>query len=100
MAEECEGQLGFVADPRESLVDDPGGLSDGVGAQVGELGSLQVAPDLFDRIEVVGIRREPFDHQPVTLALDEGLHGPAAVRREPVPDEGDLVAVEVSGGAR
>ena len=41
------------------------------GGVVGEFGPLQVAPHLFDRVEVVGIGREPFDHQPVALALDE-----------------------------
>ena len=96
MAKECESQLGLVADAAEPLVDDVGGLSDGVGAEVGELGSLQVAPYLFDRVEVVGVRRKSLDHQPVTLALDECLHGSAAVRRQSVPDEGDLVAVEMA----
>jgi hypothetical protein len=96
VTEEREGESGVVADAAEALVDDLGGLADGVRAQVGELGPFQVAPHLFDGVEVIGVGREAFDHQPVTLALDEPLHGPTAVGRQAVPDEGGFVAVEVA----
>jgi hypothetical protein len=65
-------------------------------AEIGEFGSFEIAPDLLDRIEVGGVGRKPLDHQPVALALEEGLHLVAPVRRESVPDQGDLVAVEVA----
>ena len=64
--------------------------------QIGKFAALEIAPDLFDRIEVGGITRKPLDHQPSSLSLEEGLHVSAAVRRESVPNEGDLVAVEVT----
>ena len=96
MTEEGEGQPGFAADAAEPLVDDFFGLADRVQAQVGQLAALQVAPDLFDRIEVGGVARQPFDHQPLPLLLDEGLHDPAAVGRKSVPDESDPVAVQVA----
>ena len=75
MAEERGGKSGLVADATESLIADLGGFTDGVRAQVGKLGSLEVAPDLLDRVEVIGVGRKAFDHQPVVLALGEGLHG-------------------------
>ena len=57
MTEECECQPGLVADATESLVDDLLGLVDGVEAEVGQFAAFQVAPDLFDRIEVGGVTR-------------------------------------------
>ncbi len=51
---------------------------------------------LFDRVEVGGVGRETFDDQPLALLLDEALHRPAAVGGKSVPDQGDLVAVEVA----
>ena len=93
MPQKREGECGVVADATERLVDDLLGLVDGVETEIGELAALQIAPDLFDRIEVGRIAREPFDHQPSSLVLEEGLHGSAAMRRKAVPDQGELVAV-------
>ena len=58
MAQECEGESGLVPDAAESLVDDVLGFLDGVQAEIGQLGALQVAPDLLDRVEVGGVGRE------------------------------------------
>ena len=38
-----------------------------------------------------GVGRESFNHQPVALALDEGLHVIAAVRGQSVQDARDLL---------
>jgi hypothetical protein len=96
MPEEREGEPGVVADATESLVDDLLCLSDGVGTEIGEFAAFEVAPYLFDRIQVGGVGRKSLDYQSVTLRLEEGLHSFAAVRRESVPDQGHLVAVEVA----
>ena len=96
MTKEGETQPGLAADPAQPFVDDLGCFGDGVGAQVGQLAALEIAPDLFDRVEVIGVGREPFDHQPMTLLEDEALHGPAAVRGKAIPDECDLVATEMA----
>src|SRR5665213_995731 len=96
MPQEREGEPGVVADATEPFVDDLLCLSDGVGTEIGELAVLQIAPDLFDRIQVGGVGRKPLDHQPSSLALEEGLHSSAAVRRESVPDQGDLVTAEMT----
>ena len=50
---------------------------------------------MFDRIEVGSVGREPFDYQPSSLHCDEGPHCSASMRRESVPNDGDLVTVEV-----
>ena len=92
MPEKRDGESGVLSDAAECLVDDLLGLSDGVGAEVGEYSTLEVAPDLFDRIGVGGIAQKPLYHQPSSLVLEEGLQSDAPVRRESVPDQGDLVA--------
>ena len=91
---------GLVADAAEPLVDNLLRFADGVQAEVGQLAALQVSPDLLDRVEVGGVSREPFDDQPFSLLLEEGLHDPAAMGRKSVPDEGDLVAVKVAAKLR
>lgn len=95
MSEEGEAQAGVRADAAEPLVDDVRSLADGVRAQVGEFSALQVPLHLLDRVAVVGVGREGLDDQPVSVGEKEPLHGPAAVGGEPVPDERDLVAVEM-----
>jgi hypothetical protein len=52
VTQERKGQCGLVADTTESLVDDLFGLADGVQTEVGQLGVLQVAPNLLDGVEV------------------------------------------------
>ena len=55
MTEEGEAQLGVVADAAEPSIGVVGGFVGGVGAQIGELLPLERSPDLFDRVEVVGV---------------------------------------------
>src|SRR5579863_3335950 len=96
MPQEREGEPSVVADATEPFVDDLLCLSDCVGTEIGEFAVLQIAPYLLDRVQVGGIGRKPLDHQPVSLALEKGLHRSAAMRRKSVPDQGDLVAVEMT----
>ena len=96
MSEEGETETSLAADPTQPLVDDLGRLGDGVGAQVGQLGAFEVAPYLFDRVEVIGVGRKPLDDQPMSLVRYEALHCFAAVRGEPVPDERDLVTAQMT----
>ena len=95
MLKEVEAQLSVVADSPESTIGSYFGLVDGVGAEIGELGCLHVAPHQLDGIEVGGVTRKAFDHQPRTLESDPRHHGLGLVRGEPVPDERDLLAGEV-----
>ena len=96
MAEKGEAEPGLAADPTKAFVDDLCRLCDGVRAQVRQLGALEVSPHLLDGVQVIGVGRERLDHEPTALVSDEAFHGPAAVRGEPVPDEGDLVPTEMA----
>jgi hypothetical protein len=56
--EEAVEQAGAVLHPLEPGLDQRGELGEAAFGQVGQ-GSLQVGPDRLDRVELVGIRREP-----------------------------------------
>lgn len=58
-----------LTNAHESVVGEHGRLSNGVRAEVGELLVLQVAPHLFDGIEVVPIGRQTFGDEPVALVV-------------------------------
>src|SRR6266487_4107060 len=93
VTEKGERQACVGAYPVDAGVGGLGGLVDAVGAEVGQLGALDVAPERLDRVEVGGVTGEPFDDQPAPLGADERLHLAAAMRRQPVPDQSHLGAV-------
>jgi hypothetical protein len=61
VTEEGEAEVSVRADALEPVLGVGGSFFDGVGAQVGELALLQVAPDELDRVEVVGVAGEALD---------------------------------------
>lgn len=55
--------------------------------RVGQGGGVQMGPELLDRIQFRGVGREWLQAQPVTM-VPEGLHGePAAMSRQPIPQQ-------------
>jgi hypothetical protein len=70
VTEECKAELGLAADSAQTLVGCPGSLTDGVGAEVGELFGLQVPPHLLDGVEIVAVGGELFDQEPGTLSRE------------------------------
>ena len=71
----------------------PGGSTRGVGKQVevqagaiGERVELEIAPEVFDRIEFGRVRRQQFRAQ-TRMFADEVLHLTGAVSRQSIPDE-------------
>ena len=87
MTEEAKAERRVGADAVQSTSGNVGNLMDGVRAQIAELLGLQVAPDLFDRVEVVSIAWQRLDPQPVTLAVEPVVHASAVMRGQPVPDQ-------------
>src|SRR2546429_7309422 len=95
MVEEVETQLVAAADAMQSGVGGGVGFVEGLGAQVGQFGGFQVAPDQFHRVEVVGVAGQRLDAQPVSLGGQPRLHVLGAVRGQPVPDQDDRLAAQV-----
>jgi hypothetical protein len=95
VSKEVEAQLLVIADSLQGGIGSHLDLVNGVGTQIGEFDRLDVAPHQLDGVEVGGITGQALDYQPGTLESDPGHHGPRLVRREPVPDERDQLALEV-----
>jgi len=66
------------------------------GAHVGEFPALEIAPDLFDGVQLRRIARQPFDGHPPTLAREVRTHQGALVPGQAVPDKDDALTAEVS----
>src|SRR6201987_454431 len=61
-------------------------LSEIARAEVGQRVMLPVTPDVLYRIELGGIARQPFEHQPALLGTDEVAYQPRPMRWQAVPD--------------
>src|SRR5713101_3129322 len=66
------------------------------GADVGQFLAFEIAPDLFDGVQLRRVAGQPFDGQPPALAREVRLHPAALVRVEAGPDEGDALSAEVA----
>src|SRR5712691_11303835 len=95
VAEKGEGELRLPSDTRKALVYRVAQPGEVVGAEVGQFATLDVAPDLFDRVQLRGVPGQAFDRQPGALAPEIGAHGSALVGAQPVPEEADALAPKV-----
>lgn len=95
MPKEGERKVGVAPDTCEARVEGPAQRCDVGGAHVGQFPRLDVAPYLFDRVQLGGIPGQTFEGQPVALAMQVGRHRPALVGAQPVPDQDDALAAEV-----
>jgi hypothetical protein len=88
--EEAAEQGGPVLHPLEPGLDQRSQLGDVAFGQVGQ-GPFEVGPDQLDGVELVGIRREPVDGQPVPGG-DQLGHRRTDVRIEVVPHNHERAA--------
>jgi hypothetical protein len=65
-------------------------VTDIIGYEVGRIPMLGVAPHLFDRVELRGIRRKPFDDDTETKPGDQPL-GRRSMRRQTIHDQDDTL---------
>src|SRR6266481_1439658 len=89
---ECRNELWSALHGLEAIACKGADLTDGVQAQVGQFALLHVAPNVFVRIELRSVCRQPFQNDVSGERFDEILDHPAAVRRQPVPDDEQLAA--------
>src|SRR6266542_3388401 len=95
VAEESETERSVTADAVQTVVRDIGDFADAVGAQVGKFRGFEVAPDVFDWIDVRRIARQRLDAQPIALAGDPLQHVSAAMRGQSVPDQQHPTVLDV-----
>lgn len=95
MVEDGEAQLVTAADALQAGLRGGVGFVDGLGAEIGQFGCFDVAPEEFDRVEFGGVAGKWFDVEPVPLGGQPCLHGAGAVGGQSVPDQRDRLAVEV-----
>jgi hypothetical protein len=79
VAQEGEAKLGVAADEVKALLGDFFDLPDRVGTEVGKLGELETAKDVFGRRAPVP--RQALDQEPCALARDPVQHESAAMAR-------------------
>ena len=89
MVEEGEAQLVAATDALQAGLCGGVGFVDGLGAEIGELGCFDVAPEEFDRVEFGGVAGERFNVEPVPLGGQPCLHGAGAAGGQSVPDQRD-----------
>ena len=64
-------------------------LAEIVGAEVGELAALDVAPHELGRVEVRRVAGQALDPEPGALRAQVRLHGCTLMRRQAIPDQRD-----------
>lgn len=95
MAKEGERECRVAPDAGEARGQGPAQRRDVGRAHVGQFPPLDVAPPLFDGVQLGGIAGQAFDGQPVALAAHVGGHRTALVSAQPVPDQNDARAANV-----
>ena len=95
MTEEGKGELLRPAHSGHALVDGPVGFAQPVRTAIGQLLSLEVAPQSFHWVEVGGVAGQPLHAQPAPLRAQVVLHDPALVGGQAVPDQGGALAAQM-----
>src|SRR6266404_32123 len=93
--EEGESELGRVAHAGHALARGRVRLPQARGAAIRQFLSLEIAPQVFHRVQVGGVTGQAFHSQPVPLASQVRLHDAALVSGQAVPDQGGLLAAQM-----
>ena len=96
MPKERQGESRVATDAGQAVVQGAAQRGEIGRAHVGQFAPLDVAPDLFDGIQVRGIARQAFDVQPAPLVRQVPLHLPAPMRAQAIPDQDHPAAPEVA----
>src|SRR5438128_1343218 len=96
VTEKSEGEVPLAPDAREASVRRMAQRREVSRADVGQFPAFDVAPHLFDRIQLRRVPGQAFNRQPGALAVHVGLHGVALVGTQPVPEEQHAAAPNVA----
>lgn len=87
VSEKRERQCGRAPDAAKAGTKLPLDLPELVGAEVGELAPLDVAPHELGRVEVRRVAGQALDREPGALSAQVRLHGATLMRRQAIPDQ-------------
>lgn len=96
MAEKRERQGGRAPDTLNTGPQLALDLAEIIRAEVSQFRALHVAPHELGRVELGRVARQAFDHEPRSLGMQVGLHGPTLVRRQPVPEQDDAAPTKLA----
>jgi hypothetical protein len=88
MSEKRERQRGRAADATKAGTKFMLDLVEIVGAEVGELAALGVAPHEFGRVQIRGVAGQALDGEPRALSAQVRLHGATLMGRQAIPRPG------------
>src|SRR2546425_12311050 len=91
-----EGQVGLSSHARKARVERWPQRGQARCTDIGQLTSLDVAPELFDWIQVGRIAGQPLHREPRALPRQVGGHHTARVAAQAVPNEQHALLVEVA----
>ena len=91
-----EGQVWLASHAREARVERRAQSGEARRADIGQLPRLDVAPELFDRVQVWRVAGQPLDREPRSLPRQVGGHHAARVATQAVPDEQHALTGEVA----
>src|SRR5439155_11314127 len=86
MTQKREGQLRLPAHTGKACAEWRAQRGEVRRADIGQLAGLDVAPELFDRVQVGRIAWQPLDRQPRVLSGQVGGHHAARVTTQAIPD--------------
>src|SRR5258708_35944614 len=89
VAQESAGQRRLLADASEAAAQGLAQAGEVRRTYVGEFARLHVAPDLLERIQLRGIRRQALHGEPGALALQVHRHVSTLGTTQAVPDQHD-----------
>src|SRR2546425_8509546 len=92
VSQESAGERRLVPDAREAAAQRPPQAGEIRRTHVRELTGLHVAPDLLERIQLRGIRRQALHGEPGALPPQVGHHVSTRVTAQAVPDQHDPAA--------
>jgi len=96
VTQEGEGKVGMTTDASEAPTQRGPERGEIRCADVREFTRLDVAPDLFDGVELRRIGGQPFDGEPPALPAQIPEHAAALVAAEAIPDQDDAPAGEMA----
>ena len=93
-SQEAEEEILVMAYSLDASPGRPDRLIQGLGAEVGQLLTLEIGPELLNGVELGGVGGQWLHHQPRPLAAQSGVHRLAAVGGQPVPHQRGLLPTE------